>query len=95
MRKIEVSIDEDSLSKAITDELVGHTVGTLKEEIFGESRYSLLRRVYKEQVQNEIRKMLKAHEKEIIDRAVSEASVRIAKKGISQLLEQRLEGLDG
>ena len=91
MHEVKFAIDEEKLGSRITDELVSQGISTLESEIFGEGRYSMLRRMYKEDLQAEVRKMLKSHEKEIIDRDVTEARVRIVKKGLPQFLEQHLE----
>ena len=90
--KFEVNIDEATLNEAVSDILVRDSVKEVKEQLFDSDggRYSIMRRLYRESVQDEVRKLIKANSDAIIDKAVNEASRIIAKKALPKLLEKEI-----
>lgn len=86
--ELKVVIDEKEISEIAVDMLAKRTVAEMKDSLFGESHYNFLRRVYKENVQKEIRDIVKAHEEDIIEKAIGEAARIIAKKALPKYIEK-------
>ena len=78
--KLTLEIDEQRINEAVIKTMTDETVEQLENGIFGEGRYSMLKKLYKENVQAEVRTLIKAHEDEIVKNAISEAAAILARK---------------
>ena len=78
--KLVFDIDEQRINEAVIKALTDETVEQIEKEMYGKDRYGLLRKLYKENVQAEVRAMIKAHETEIVEKAIKEAGVIVARK---------------
>lgn len=78
--EIKLTISEEALSQAVMDVLVKDAVDTAEQQLFDDGCYGYMRKVYKDHVQTQMREMLKRHETEILDRAISEAAKIVARK---------------
>lgn len=85
--KLVFDIDEQRINEAVIKALTDETVEQIEKEMYGEGRYGLLRKQYKENVQAEVRAVIKAHEDEIVKKAISEAAVILARKAWKQKAE--------
>lgn len=78
--KLMLDIDEQLINEAVIKTLTVEIVEQIKKGMYGEDRYALLRKLYKENVQAEVRAMIKAHETEIVEKAIKEAGAIVARK---------------
>ncbi len=78
--KFVFDIDEQRINEAIVKTMVEETVEQIERGMFGENGYGQLRKLYKENVQAEVRAMIKAHETEIVEKAITEAGAIVARK---------------
>lgn len=78
--KLMLDIDEQLINEAVIKTLTVEIVEQIKKGMYGEDRYALLRKLYKENVQAEVRAMIKAHETEIVEKAIKEAAAIVARK---------------
>ena len=78
--KLVFDIDEQRINEAVVKTMTADTVEQLENGMFGEDRYVQLRKLYKENVQAEVRAMIKAHETEIVEKAITEAGAIVARK---------------
>ena len=88
--KFEVDLDTEQITQSISDTVVRNAVNELENDIFDEGHYNFARRMYRDNVQGEVRKLIKAHSDEIIEKAIKEASLIIARKALPKLLEKEL-----
>ena len=77
--KLTLDIDEQRINEAVIKALTDETVEQLEKGIFDRDSYQL-RKLYKENVQAEVRAMIKAHETEIVEKAITEAGAIVARK---------------
>lgn len=85
--KVTFTIDEEELKKRVVDIVITRAVESMEEQLFSDNRYSAMRKKYKEDVQAKVRDLIKAHEDEIIGKAVSEAGAIMARKALPKMLE--------
>ena len=78
--KFTLDIDEQLINEAVIKTMTNEMIEQIEREMFSESRYGGLRKLYKENVQAEVRAMIKAHETEIVEKAISEAAAIVARK---------------
>ena len=78
--KLTLDIDEQRINEAAIKALTDETVEQIEKGMYGEGRYALLRKLYKENVQAEVRTVIKAHETEIVEKAIKEAGAIVARK---------------
>lgn len=78
--KLVFDIDEQRINEAVIKALTDETVEQIEKGMFGENRYGQLRKLYRENVQAEVRAMIKAHETEIVEKAIKEAGAIVARK---------------
>lgn len=88
--KFEVDLNTEQIAQLISDTVVRNAVNELENEIFDDGCYNIARRMYRDNVQGEVRKLIKAHSDEIIEKAIKEASLIIARKALPKLLEKEL-----
>ena len=86
--ELTVTIDEKEISEIAVDTLTKKAIAEINGNLFEESHYNFLRRIYKEDIQKEIRTIVKAHETDIIEKAISEAARIIAKKALPKYIEK-------
>ena len=88
--QITLNIDEQAIEQAALNILVDDTVKDMQKGMFGQpgGRYDYMRKLHRENVQREVREMLKQHETEIIDRAVTEAAAILARKALPKMMER-------
>lgn len=86
--KLTLDIDEQRINEAVIKALTDETVEQIEKGMYGEGRYVLLRKLYKENVQAEVRAMIKAHETEIVEKAIKEAGAIVARKAWKQKAEE-------
>lgn len=75
-----IEINDTELMNSIVEVLVARTVETVESQLFTDDRFSRMRKMYKEDVQGEVRKAIKEHEPEILEKAIAEAGAIIARK---------------
>lgn len=85
---IKITIDEKDLEQNVISILTTDAVDRVEQELFGDSRFSGMRKLYKENVQSLVRVMLKEHETEIVEKAVNEAAAILARKALPKMMEQ-------
>lgn len=78
--KLTLDIDEQRINEAVIKTMTDETVEQIEHGMFDESRYGGLRKLYRENVQAEVRAMIKAHETEIVEKAIKEAGAIVARK---------------
>ena len=78
--KLTLDIDEQRINEAVIKALTDETVEQIEKGMYGEDRYVLLRKLYKENVKDEVRAIIKAHETEIVDKAITEAGAIVARQ---------------
>ena len=78
--KLTLDIDEQRINEAVIKALTDETVEQIEKGMFDGDRYGQLRKLYKENVQAEVRAMIKAHETEIVEKAITEAGAIVARK---------------
>lgn len=81
--KFTIEINEKELMNTVVELLVARTVEQVETQIFTDDRYSRMRKMYKDDVQGEVRKAIKEHEPEILDKAITEAAAIVARKAWS------------
>ena len=78
--KFTIEINDTELMNCVVEVLVARTVEQVQEQLFTDDRYSRMRKMYREDVQGEVRKKIKEHETEIIEKAITEAGAIVARK---------------
>lgn len=73
-------IDENKLYNAVLNELIRETIDEAEKQLFTDDGWSRMRKMYKEDVHKCMMNIIKDHEDEIIDKAISEAGAIIARK---------------
>lgn len=86
--KLTLDIDEQRINEAVIKALTDETLEQIEKGMFGVDRYVQLRKLYKENVQAEVRAVIKAHETEIVEKAISEAAAILARKAWKQKAEE-------
>ena len=79
--KITVELDEKQIQENVIAIVTENTVSEIEEILFdGDSRYSHLRKMYKDNVQRLMREIISKHEPEIVEKAIEQAAVIVARK---------------
>jgi diphthamide biosynthesis methyltransferase len=78
--KLTVDIDEKEIQESAIDLITKNTVSDMESMLFDDSRYSHLRKIYKDTVQQLMRDIIKKHEAEIVDKAIEQAAGIVARK---------------
>lgn len=78
--KLMLDIDEQLINEAVIKTLTVEIVEQIEKGMYGEDRYALLRKLYKENVKDEVRTIIKAHETEIVEKAIKEAGAIVARQ---------------
>lgn len=86
--KIAFDIDEEEMKQSILGVLVKQGVEEASAIFQKNDHYSFIKRLYRDDMQKSVREMLKAHEAEIIDRAVVKAAEMITRKAVPKLMER-------
>lgn len=86
--KLTLDIDEQRINEAVIKTMTNETVEQIEHGMFDENRYGQLRKLYRENVQAEVRAMIKAHEDEIVKKAISEAAAILARKAWKQKADE-------
>lgn len=89
--KYNLEIDNSVLEDEIMKCVVGKAVDEIESRIFEGDRYSVLRRLYKENIQKGLREILRAREPEIIEKAVAEAAAILARKALPKVMERLID----
>lgn len=83
MRKMKITVDIDDLEiqKSVVETITDNTTKEIETFLFdGDSRYSHLRKLYKDNVQRLMREIIYKHENEIVEKAIEQAAAIVARK---------------
>lgn len=86
--KITIDIDDEEIRKAVVDLVIDRVAETVEHEIFTDGHYSVMRRLYREGVQDQTRQLIKQNLDDIVNRAVEYAGTYIGKKGLKKMIDE-------
>lgn len=75
-----VDIDENEIQESVVEIITKDTASDMESMLFDDSKYSHLRKMYKDTVQQLMREIIKKHETEIIGKAIEQAAGIVARK---------------
>lgn len=79
--KLTVDVDEKEIQENVVDLITRNTVREIEGLLFdGDSKYSHLRKIYKDNVQRLMREIIYKHETEIVEKAIEQAAAIVARK---------------
>ena len=88
--KIMIEIDEDELNKAIECVIVQNAVKQIENDLYNDG-YGYNRRIYRDEIKNAIRSVIRDHKDDLEKRAVEAAAYTISHKALKEKINAVLE----
>ena len=88
--KFTIDIDDIVLQNNIQGILVENAVKGIEQKIFNNDSYSYMRKLYRDDIHSNMLTVIRAHEDEIIEKAVAEAASILARKAMPKMMERMM-----
>ena len=90
MMRITVDIDEEELKEAVMNLVIQNTVKQIEHDLYSDG-YNVNRRIYRDEIKNAVRSVIRDEKEELTKRAVEAAAYTISHKALRDKINAVLE----